>query len=66
MSHELTVTDMKCSGCEESVTEAVAEIDGVTTVNADHEADRVVVEGSTNEESIREAIASAGFTLKNK
>ena len=64
MSHELTVTDMKCSGCEESVTEAVAEIDGVSGISADHETDSVTVDGDADQGAVREAIEGAGFSVE--
>lgn len=58
---ELTVTGMSCGGCEQNVEEAVSELDGVTDVEADHEADRVVVDGSVSTADARAAIEDAGY-----
>ncbi|WP_331233065.1 heavy-metal-associated domain-containing protein [Natronorarus salvus] len=63
MSYTLTVTEMKCTGCEDTVTDAVGEIDGVSEVTADHEADRVTVEGDADEGEVRDAIEGAGFEV---
>jgi copper chaperone len=64
VSYELTVTDMKCSGCEETVTEAVEEVDGVSEVSADHESDAVTVEGEADESEVERAIENAGFSVE--
>ena len=64
VSYELTVTDMKCTGCEETVSDAVSEVSGVSGVSADHEADRVTVEGDADEKEVERAIENAGFSVE--
>ncbi|MGE0593422.1 MAG: heavy-metal-associated domain-containing protein [Vicinamibacterales bacterium] len=39
----LTVTGMTCGGCERAVARALQRLDGVTAVQASHEAERVDV-----------------------
>ena len=58
---ELTVTGMSCDGCEQNVEDAVSALDGVTGVEAVHEADRVVIEGSVSDADARATIEDAGY-----
>ncbi|WP_435124871.1 heavy-metal-associated domain-containing protein [Halobaculum sp. D14] len=48
MSTTLTISGMTCGGCEDSVETALSEVDGVTSVSADHEADSATVEGDAD------------------
>jgi len=59
----LDVTGMSCTGCEANVEDALAEIDGVTSVSADHDADTVAVtsQDSVDEATIHAAIEEAGY-----
>lgn len=66
MSHRtITVTDMACTGCEENVTEALEGIDGVSTVEADHETDTVEVEADDgiSDDDLAAAIRDAGYEV---
>lgn len=65
MSTQLTVHGMSCGGCEESVEEALAELDGVTGVEADSDADTVTIEGGVDPALAREAIEDAGYEPEN-
>ena len=58
----VTVTDMSCDGCEEIVEGAVSDVAGVESVEADHEAETVTVEGDADVEAVMEAIDFAGYT----
>lgn len=59
---ELSVEGMSCTGCEQTVTNAVERVDGVHRVEADHEADRVKVTAEGDREAaVRQAIHDAGF-----
>lgn len=61
----ITVTDMACTGCEENVSEALEGIDGVSTVDADHEADTVEVEADdgVSDDDLAAAIEEAGYEV---
>lgn len=63
MTIELTVTDMSCNGCEQAVEDALAEVSGVESADADHEGDRVTVEGDADRDAIVGAIEDAGYTV---
>jgi len=63
-SIELTVTGMKCGGCEANVTKIVKALSGVENVTANHNANKVSVEfnaDALDEATIKQAIAQAGY-----
>lgn len=61
MSESITVTGMSCTGCEAAVENAVADVDGVESVDADHTEDTVIVAGSADRAAICAAIEDAGY-----
>lgn len=63
--HTIEVTGMSCSGCEKAVEAAIASIEGVDSVTADHEggtASYRAVEG-VDVEFVRSAIEEAGYAI---
>ncbi|MCW2814429.1 MAG: copZ1 [Nocardioides sp.] len=60
-----TVTGMTCQHCVASVTEEVAEIDGVTDVAVDLESGSLTVTSDqpVPDDSVRAAVEEAGYTL---
>jgi len=66
-SIELTVTGMKCGGCESNVKNKLGEIDGVLAVTASSKEKKVGVDydaEKTDLAAIKAAIAEAGFTVE--
>lgn len=62
--YELTVKAMSCIGCEERVTNAANQIDGVPRVAADRETESVAVTAeAATEDAVREAHRAAGYAL---
>ena len=62
----LTVTDMKCGGCEANVTGKLTAIEGVISVKASFKEDTVSIEFDTEKTSlddIIDTITGAGFTV---
>jgi len=60
----LAVSGMVCGGCGQNVEDALAALDGVTAVGADHERDTVeLVAESVSEEQIRAAVEDAGYEV---
>jgi copper chaperone len=59
----LAVSGMACGGCEQTVENALADVEGVTSVEADHEGDAVelVTDDGVADDEIRAAIADAGY-----
>ncbi|MDO9104334.1 MAG: heavy-metal-associated domain-containing protein [Methylovulum sp.] len=63
----LTVTGMKCGGCETNVAGVLKAINGVTQVNASSKENTVGVEFDTEKTSLdvlKQAITGAGFTVE--
>jgi copper chaperone len=63
----LTVTGMKCGGCEKNITGKLEVINGVNSVNASFKDNEVSVEfddETTSLDIIKETIASEGFTVE--
>ena len=67
MAQTLTVTGMSCEGCEQNVENALQELDGVTRVTADHEAESVELstESSVDDNDIYAAIEGAGYEIND-
>ena len=63
MKIELTVSDLACEACVDSVTKAIHGIDATAQVTADPATKQVEIETTTSESEIREAIAGAGYTI---
>jgi len=60
------VTGMTCGGCENAVTRAVRQIEGVEEVTASHADNQVAVTfdaGRVNAGMIRERITTLGYTV---
>ncbi len=63
MTLELTVPNMACSACSETITQAVKAIDAIATVHADPKTKLVKVETQASESVIKQAITDAGYTV---
>lgn len=65
---ELTVTGMKCGGCENTIKEALIGKDGIISVDTSHGDDWVGVEydeAVLEEDDVIELIENAGFSVKD-
>ena len=54
---------MACGSCEEAVENAVAELDGTDSVEADNTTDTVEIEGDVDVDAAAAAIENAGYTV---
>jgi copper chaperone len=63
MTLELTVPNMACSACAETITKAVVAIDPSAKVDADPKTKLVKIETQQPESSIKTAISDAGYTV---
>ncbi len=60
--HVYLVEGMSCGHCKAAVTEEIARVAGVSAVDVDLDAKRVVVHGAgVSDDAVREAIAEAGY-----
>jgi copper chaperone CopZ len=62
MTTEITVDDMTCEGCEDIVEDALEDVSGVESADADRQADLVTVEGDADQDEVVEAIDMAGYS----
>jgi copper chaperone len=60
---QLTVPSMACGACADTIAKAVATLDPTATVQADPKTKRVSVETQVAEDSVKQAIAAAGYPV---
>jgi len=60
----LTVPDMACSACAETITKAVQTLDSGASVQADPETKKVDISTTSDPEQVKQAIADAGYTVQ--
>jgi copper chaperone CopZ len=61
MSETITVEGMTCGHCEQTVEEALEDVDGVTSASADRETESVTVEGNAATAELISAVDEAGY-----
>ena len=62
MALQLTVSNMACSAYADTITKAVQDVDPTAEVTADPKTKQVNIDTQTSEMTVREAIATAGYT----
>lgn len=63
MTLQLTVPNMACSACSDTITKAIKAIDPAATVQADPKTKQVDVETQVSEAVIKQAVTDAGYTV---
>jgi copper chaperone len=63
MTLQLTVPNMACSACSDTITKAIQAIDPTATVQADTKTKQVNIETQAAETAIKQAIIDAGYTV---
>jgi copper chaperone len=63
MSLQLTVPNMACSACGDTITKAIQGIDPAAKVEADPKTKQVNIETQASEASVKQAIVAAGYTV---
>lgn len=61
MSQTLSVEGMSCEHCEQSVEEALEDVDGVTAASADRDAGTATIDGEAPSGELVTAIEDAGY-----
>ncbi|UHQ99252.1 heavy-metal-associated domain-containing protein (plasmid) [Natrinema zhouii] len=61
MSETIAVKGMTCEHCEQTVEEALEDIEGVTSATADRDAESAAVEGSADVDKVVNAVNDAGY-----
>ncbi|GAA0196196.1 heavy-metal-associated domain-containing protein [Haladaptatus pallidirubidus] len=62
MATTITVEGMSCGSCEQTVEDALLNVEGVTTVNVDRSTESATVEGNTNADSLVTVVEDAGYS----
>lgn len=63
----LTVTGMKCGGCETNISDKLKTLDGILSVSASHKDNKVEVEfdpSQTDIDEIEDTIIDIGFSVE--
>ncbi len=63
MTLQLTVPNMACSACGETITKAIQAIDPAASVQTDLKTKLVSVETQASETAIKTAITEAGYSI---
>lgn len=63
MTLQLTVPNMACSACSDTIAKAIKVIDPAATVQADTKTKLVTIETQATETAVKQAIADAGYTV---
>lgn len=61
MTQTITVEGMTCGHCEQTVEDALKDVDGVTAANADRETESATVDGDADSDSLVRAVDDAGY-----
>lgn len=63
MTLQLTVPNMACSACSDTITKAIQAVDPSATVQADPKTKQVNIETQASETEVKQAITAAGYTV---
>lgn len=61
MRRTITVEGMSCEHCEETVEEALREVEGVTAAHADRHSESATIEGAVEPTELVTAVEDAGY-----
>ncbi|NWF60309.1 MAG: heavy-metal-associated domain-containing protein [Fischerella sp.] len=64
MALKLKVPNIACEGCAETITESIHTMEPDAKVEVDLKAKTVTVESAASEESIKQAIVAAGYSIE--
>jgi copper chaperone len=64
MALKLNVPDISCDSCAQNISESVHVVEPDAKVDVDVSAKTVTVESTASEESIKQAIVAAGYTIE--
>lgn len=62
MSVTLTVEGMSCDGCEQTVEEALQQVEGVESITVDRTRNSATVDGQADPVTLVTAVEDAGYT----
>ena len=63
MALQLTVPNMACSACGQTITKAIKAIDPTAIVQTDPKTKQVNIETQVSQAAVKEAITAAGYSV---
>ena len=60
----ITVPDMACGACADTITRAVKEIDPAASINTNLDSKAVNISSDVHQETLTQAIKKAGYTVE--
>ncbi|KOP28214.1 heavy metal transporter [Hapalosiphon sp. MRB220] len=63
MTLQLTVPNMACSACGETITKAIQAVDSAAVVETDPQTKLVTIETQASETEIKQAVTAAGYSV---
>jgi copper chaperone len=64
MIHTITVENIKCGGCMNSIKTALLKINGVQNVNIDKDTETVTIDGTAEKTILLQALSRLGYPEK--
>ncbi|GAB1544263.1 hypothetical protein NUACC21_69390 [Scytonema sp. NUACC21] len=64
MALKLSVPNISCEGCAETITKSIQVVEPDAKIDIDVKGKTVTVEAKASEESIKQAIVAAGYTIE--
>lgn len=64
MKHNITVENIKCGGCMNSIKTALLKINGVENVNIDKDTETVTIDGTVEKTILTNALSKMGYPEK--
>ena len=61
MPTEIRVDEMTCGGCEQTVEDAILEVEGAEAATADRESGTVTIEGNPDVDTVIDTVTDAGY-----
>ena len=64
MALKMKVPNISCDGCAQTITESILTMEPDAKIEVDVQAKTVTVESAASEETIKQAITAAGYTIE--
>ncbi len=64
MTQNITVENIKCGGCMNSIKSALMKIDGVENVSIDKDTETVTIDGTVERENLIQTLSKLGYPEK--
>ena len=66
MTQKITVENIKCGGCINSIKTALMKINGVQSINIDKDTETITIDGTVKRENLVQTLSNLGYPEKGK